>query len=346
MIAHSGILGRPPFCISDADISPIIKSPTVELGGFTDMSFSSMTHQALICWRKLTHAPTDSEGQPIKLRQGWSTRSCIVKDWEQKLRERYLQYCDASQPFQLFTKYVGEGMIVTMQLLERRPLHGFLSSGPPPADGYDLLKVATDVLEASLLKQTDQSLTPWSWFSWAKWYALAVALSELCGHTQGLQVEKAWIAVEASFSKIMDLVVDDGLCKSLEKLMAKARSVRDSGQTSLPSLTPAIEKLPELSLEGSTATSPGDYRSSYPDDGSRSEQAHSYGNFKYDKGAPGIPPRPTQQLLTTEVNDLMQTDWIQEPDAMSWANWEQFMTDVSEFDAPQTLDTVFWGQSS
>lgn len=160
-IANNASLGSLPLCIDDANISPSLPDFPVELKGFTDMSFSSMMYGALSCWRKLTHVPTSSEGQPGTVKQDWKLRSRIVRDWEQRHRKRHLQYFDTSQPLQLFCYYVGEGMIITMRLLERRPLHGFYSGGPPPANDYDVLKVATEVLQASLVKSRDRSLDPW-----------------------------------------------------------------------------------------------------------------------------------------------------------------------------------------
>ena len=124
------------------------------------MSYNSMAHDALFSWRWLTHIPTDSEGQAVQIRQELSNRSKIVTDWEQRISERYLQYCDSKQPFQRFMKSVGEGMIKTLKLPERRPMHRLFSAGPPPADDFNVLGSATDVVERSLLKFSDSSLAP------------------------------------------------------------------------------------------------------------------------------------------------------------------------------------------
>ncbi|KAF6238306.1 hypothetical protein HO173_003586 [Letharia columbiana] len=222
VIAHNGLLGRPPLNMDDSAMSSAFsRSVFVEQPGLTDMSFSCMTHEGLICWRRLTHVPTNSEGQPVKIRQDWTNRSKIVIDWEQRMNERYLKHCDTTQPFQRFMKIVGQDMIVSMRLLERRPMHRLFRAGPPPADDFNVLEVATDVVEASILKFTDPSLAPWSWFAWVKWYILAVVLAELCGNGNGALIDRAWRVAEEAFAKFSDLVIDDVLWRSVERLIAK-----------------------------------------------------------------------------------------------------------------------------
>ena len=332
IIAQRGSLARRPMRINDADISPALERPPMELRGFTDMSFSAMTHDALLCWRKLNQGLADSEEQPDAGRQNWAVRSQLVKDLEKNLRETYLKYCDLSQPFQLFTNLVGEGMIVTMQLLERRPLHGLLTTGPPPVGNIDIVQVAGDILDASLLKQGNQDLAPWSWFSWAKWYALAVLLAELCGGHRGPRINKAWCVAEASFPQIMDMIVDDALKTSIEKLMKKARSARNGLQ--LPAGL-ELSKLITESIPSGEAPKMSEF----------SNQPQSVSNSSPDwKNQPMM---PQYENLTTEVPDKLETfgqhlpqlapnqmnqdSLMEDQGGLAWINWEAFVNDVTDF---------------
>lgn len=328
VIAHNGLLRHPPMNIDDSAISSSSsRSAFVERPGLTDMSFSSMTHEALICWRRLTHVPTDAEGQPVKIRQEWTTRSKIVIEWEQRINERYLQYCDTTQPLQRFMKIVGQDVIISMRLLERRPMHRLFSAGPPPADDFNVLELATDVVERSLLKFTDPSLAPWSWFAWVKWYVLAIILAEICGHGGGALVDRAWKVAEEAFPIFADLVIDDVLWRSVEKLMRKARSMR--AKPSNGNSNSSSEKWGNGS-PGSDWT----WHADIP--------AHDrVSQFNQDPGPPSETGRLRTQLLPVDVHDLVPEKMVDEPEYMSWVNWELFVQDVGNFNEQDMLELPF-----
>ena len=333
VIATNGVLGRPPLNIDDSVLSSApSQSILVEQPGLTDMSCSCMMHDGLICWRRLTHVPTDREGQPVKIRQEWTDRFQIVKDWEQCIHERYLQYCDPTQPFQRFMEFVGQDMIITMRFLERRPMHRLFSAGPPPTDDFNVLEVATDVVERSLLKFTDPSLAPWSWFAWVKWYALAIMLAELCGRGTGSLVDRAWKVAEEAFPRFADLVIDDVLWRSVERLMRKARSTRDGSRGLLlpntASTYPQTKNLPENTDTG---------RFDEDQDQSKDEESAWYADMRaqthnsqsIQKPEPRIEISQSEtQLLPADVVNAAPETIGDESDYMSWVNWELFVQDV------------------
>ncbi len=348
VIANSGLLGRPPLNINDSVISPdSSRSAFFEQPGLTDMSFSLMTHAALICWRKLTHVPTDSEGQPAKKRQEWANRTKIVIDWEQHINERYLQHCDTTQPLQRFMKIVGQDMIVAKKLLVRRPMHRLFSAGPPPADDFNVLEVATDVVERSLLKLTDPSLAPWSWFAWVKWYVLAVMLAELCGHANGALINRAWKVAEEAFTKFAGLVIDDVLWRSVEKLMRKARFTRDNSRGSLLPLSAPVSSRATSSHENfnSSRSNKGEHE---PQDNEWTWQADMRVHDRISQPLQYTEPpietgQSRPQLLPVDVDSSMPELWVDEPEYMSWVNWELFVQDVGNLNEQDTLDSSLGG---
>lgn len=344
VIASNGVLGRPPLNIDDSVLSSA-SSPTalVEQPGLTDMSYNSMMHDALICWRKLTHIPTDSEGQPIKIRQEWTSRSKIVKDWAQRIHERFLRHCDIMQPFQRFMKFVGQDMIITMRLLERRPMHRLFSAGPPPTDDLDILELATDIVERSFLKFTDLGFAPWIWFAWVKWYVLAIMLAELCGHGTGALIDRAWRVAEEAFSKFSDLVIDDVLWRSIEKLMRKARSARDASRgSSLP--IPAPTSLLGLSSSEDMASGRTNKEANQLQ-GSDSHWHRDERPLDRNIRSSHISDRPAEidhastQLPLVDVDNLEPETAVDDPEYMSWINWELFVQDVGSFNDQDALDT-------
>lgn len=318
VIANSGLLGRPPLNINDSVISPdSSRSAFFEQPGLTDMSFSLMTHAALICWRKLTHVPTDSEGQPAKKRQEWAK------------------------------KIVGQDMIVAKKLLVRRPMHRLFSAGPPPADDFNVLEVATDVVERSLLKLTDPSLAPWSWFAWVKWYVLAVMLAELCGHANGALINRAWKVAEEAFTKFAGLVIDDVLWRSVEKLMRKARFTRDNSRGSLLPLSAPVSSRATSSHENfnSSRSNKGEHE---PQDNEWTWQADMRVHDRISQPLQYTEPpietgQSRPQLLPVDVDSSMPEPWVDEPEYMSWVNWELFVQDVGNLNEQDTLDSSLGG---
>ena len=344
VIANNGVLGRPPLNIDDAVLSlASSQSLLVEQPGLTDMSYSCMMHDALICMRKLTHVPTDSEGQPVKIRQEWANRSKIVKDWEQRVHDRYLQYCDSTQIFQQFMKFVGQDMIVTMRLLERRPMHRLFSTGPPPADEFNVLELATDVVERSFLKFTNPAFAPWSWFTWVKWYVLAIMLAELCGHGVGPLIDRAWKVAEEAFPMFADLVIDDVLWKSVGKLMRKARSTKVAPRGSpLPVPTPTYPQ---------ATHSQGNMRDDWTNKGEyqlQSDELDWHGGMYRDHKQTSesiqnsIPLSETGQSgrQLPPVNEEMSASetFTDNCGYMSWVSWENFVRDVGDFDEQNALE--------
>ena len=215
-----------------------------------------------------------------------------------------------------------------MQLLERRPLHGFFSVGPPPADGFNVLKVATEVLEASLAKRKDQSLNPWGWFTWGKWYALAIVLSELCGPSVGSEVDRAWAAAEASFSSYTAYTLDARLWSSIEKLMSRTRSARHRLSCPEDPLSSAVI-LPR------DDTDPITHKCDHNDYGT--EQSSAREHYNDDQIGLGTPFNELPLLHSyAQETDML----IDAPEGSQWLNWEWFVQDMNLID-PSVLEQPF-----
>jgi hypothetical protein len=105
-------------------------------------------------------------------------------------------------------------------------MYRFYIDGPPPKDEFGVLDVARDIPDQTLQKVDNNRFKPWEWFVWVKWYALAVLLAELCEHTEGPLVDRAWVTAEASFAKYQETIKDAALWSSIKNLMHRARSAR------------------------------------------------------------------------------------------------------------------------
>lgn len=296
-LACGAFSGPAPLHVNDADISPADLEPARERFAITDMTFCCATHDMLRYMRRMIHASNDADGRPL-LQQDWAQRQAIVEDCAQTLNQKYLINSNDTNSFQRFTRAVCKGMLVTLRLLARRPMYRFCSSKPPPDDEFNVLEVSANVLARALQKSSDDEFKPWKWFTWLKWYALAVLLAELCEHTEGQRVDEVWLIAEASFLECKDMLNDPVLWSSLKKLMRKARSARcHNGNTAESGGSSVFDDKNYWHLEG-----PGD-------------------------AASDLDP---QFLSTTGCASFGQQESLSEElELFSWVNWESFVEDIS-----------------
>ncbi|TVY83900.1 C6 finger domain transcription factor nscR [Lachnellula suecica] len=299
--AYSGAL---PSNINDEDLSPDSVVPPPERYSFSEMTFCSATCDMMHYMRKVMYTPLDFDGRPL-MEQTWAQRYAIVEESAQALNEKYIKHCDPKNAFQFLTKVVCEGMIVNLRLLIRRPMHRFYTKEPPPNDCFNLLEITTEILDHTLKKGKNKDFKPWAWFAWNKWYALAVLLAELCEHTEGTLVDRAWIIAEASFSRLKDMKLDTILLRSMGELMRKAQSARNSKNR--------IPKIDYLSI---------------------SENVPLNLNFLGAESA----RLDYQSFQNPHRNGPSQQDnaW-EELELLSWNNWESFVQDLGD---PISIDSI------
>lgn len=223
-------LGHRPLHVNDSDFSPESNSELSEHQGFTDMTFPLMTFTMLRLLRRLTNVYVDDDGYPV-VSQSWAERFSLVQECAQELEHNYLVHCDCTIDFQHFTRVVGDGMLTTMRLLARRPVHRFLSTCPPPEQGISVLELALDVLEQGQRKYSKPGFGLWKWFAWSKWYALAVLLAELCQYTSGPLYKRAWVVAELALPNYEQSEQPKPLFTAMERLKQKAERCRLASNT-------------------------------------------------------------------------------------------------------------------
>ncbi|KPI42911.1 uncharacterized protein AB675_1827 [Cyphellophora attinorum] len=175
--------------------------------------------------RRLTYVHVNDDGRPFSV-QTWSERLLLVKETAHELQQKYLASCDNATRFQAFARAVGDGMLITMQLLARRPVHRYLGTRAPPEQEIDILELSLDVLEQGTMKFSTSEFAAWKWFAWSKWYAVAILLSELCQYTCGTLHDRAWTAAERAFAIYKQSEQPGPLWTAMERLKHKADSRR------------------------------------------------------------------------------------------------------------------------
>ena len=301
MLTDNVFISAAPLHIDDADISVTTTALPPQRKSFCDMTFCSITYEMVSYLRRLVYVPLDVHGQLLVV-QEWSDRRAVADEFATTIRQKYLQYCNPEDNFQRYVMLAGEGMVVCLRLLTYRPMYRFYSRAPPPQDDVDILALVVGQLDETYQKESNTNFLPWAWFSWTKWYALAVLLAELCEHTEGPLIEKAWIVAEGSFEHYREIMHKRPLWKSVEKLMRKARSIRQNAT----SLALRVDSTSVHSTVGTAQLQ----QTTWPID------------------ADTLPPMQADD----SVPDLQNMSF--------WDNWETFVHDLNEHD--QSMASPDW----
>ncbi|PBP22145.1 hypothetical protein BUE80_DR006933 [Diplocarpon rosae] len=252
---------HPPSVINDSDLYPTCTFlPTVVQ--FTDMSFSALTQQAMICQKKMYEPQVDPDDQWT----GWSEKLAAISVFEQYIRANLSHINASSSPLQQFTQAVAGGTLANIQLMLRRPPYKsrHITARVPPWDNFDVMKATTDLLERSLDKKARVDFAPWAWFAWIKWYALAVLLAELCGSAKGLAADHSYFVAQRTFDDYSKVVADSEsgmLWKPIVKLMRRVQRIRGN----------AVEVMPASSLSSARVSLPSSHSTNEVDHGPQSD---------------------------------------------------------------------------
>lgn len=179
MLAYTD-LKHPPLNINDNEIGV----RTVSAHQSSEMFFSCLTHQGLVCQRKVCD-PTINDPQ---------ARTEVVTLFESVMRNTYGHLEFSRVPIERYTALLARDMSINLQLVLRRPPYKFVPGNGitnqhvrshADTSSFDVLQATTAILERGLAKQHSPEFAKWSWFSWPRWYALAILLVELsCAHVQ------------------------------------------------------------------------------------------------------------------------------------------------------------------
>jgi len=214
----------PPLNIDDEDMSPPNNVPVCSSPGHTDMSHSAMTYEAMICQRRLYELPGDSQDT----REIWTMKLEHVAAFGNYVEITTSDVNDSCNPLRKLQRISGQKILVSLQLLVRRPPYRQHNNIVPPWDDFDVFEAATNVLEHHL-QPVPPELKPWAWKNWVQWHALAVILAELLVRPQGTLSDRAYHIAIISFRHYAKIVADSEsgmLWKPIAKLMRRVQRLR------------------------------------------------------------------------------------------------------------------------
>jgi len=213
-----------PLHINDNDMSPPDKVPTESSPNFTDMSHTSMIYEAMICQRKL-YELSNVSGSAW---ENWPAKMELIAAFERHVQNNDLFIKDSEDPLHKLQRISGQKILVSLQLLARRPPYRQPHNAVPPWDDFDVLEAATNVLDQHLQPMAPE-LAAWAWKNWVQWHALAVVLVELLARPPEPLLDRAYQIAIKSFRHYARIVADSEsgmLWKPIAKLMRRVQRVR------------------------------------------------------------------------------------------------------------------------
>ncbi|KAI2630214.1 fungal-specific transcription factor domain-containing protein [Hypomontagnella submonticulosa] len=243
---------RLPLNINDADFGPASPGPLVERQGPTDVTFSLSTARCSGLFLSIEHAqdaPGIDDGTGAGGSGGQPSKGVeeAVKH-AQSLEEQFVKTADPNHAPSYLGSIMVRLVILKMWLIMQYPVHprrkggsGSPSSRPGvgavPGMGRPggsmfpheaTLRTAISIME---LNEYLQSFERFRWWAdtYVQWHPLAVALAELCTHTRGETVDRAWRTIDDVFPRWSEVIADTKsgtLWRPIRKLYKKAKAAR------------------------------------------------------------------------------------------------------------------------
>ena len=313
-----------PKDINDSELDPSSTSIREHEKELTDMSFALMAYDATTHTHRLTIPESKPNGDT------WQQRLESAQKFNEAIHEKYLKYCDTSDPFQRLIYGIGNSMINSMILRAVRPMQKHVSSVPPRVDSVYVLKLAMNSIKASEAAQNDPETQQWRWMMWVQWHALAVALAGLCAIRDTELANEAWIYADQGYARCSRNIADarNGmLWRPIDKLYKKASAFRDHRETPGSSISPPeqiSEQMQQQQLTmppfGTTYPTPNHFDSPMP---------HQQIPQNIPGGMPaGGVPNSAMNVNFAGDNSMMSGMDLGNSD-MSWMDFERIVEDMS-----------------
>lgn len=197
-----------------------------------------------------------------------------------------------------------------------------------------ILHVSLEVVEKINRVLIDPSARPFQWLSvtWISWHAFAVIIAELCVHTDGELVERAWSLVNVVFEDTARHIADSHqgrLWRPIKKLMSRALTVRRQHLGHSNSITGCLRPADSRLANQLLSTTNSQLNNLYDAGAQQNEQSD--------------PPVFLQQYQqSSNTTDYVSAGWdpwaaiapFGEPNynpdlnRVAWTNWETFIDEL------------------
>jgi hypothetical protein len=220
---------------NDDDIYPGMTEYPPERQGATEMTFCLVRFELSVFTRRFNFTAPGYD--PCRTAE-WTVKDKerMVDECHRRLKEKYLCFCDMSQPILWVTATVSRLILAKMWLSIHHPRsigQTREASTFSPEVRDRLFMTSVEVIEFSHLLESTEKTAKWGWLfqTYMQWQSVAFILSELCVRPPGAEVDRGWRAIESVYDDQMlrNLKSQKGmLWKPLRLLMARATSKRNA----------------------------------------------------------------------------------------------------------------------
>ena len=224
-----------PLNVNDDDIYPEMTHAPNERPGATEMTFCLIRFELNVALRRLNLTSPGITNMNSACLQSFEDKEKMIDACHRKIEEKYLQYCDMSVPIFWVSATVARLILAKMWLMVHHPRSFMMDHNGQslPGEIKDRLFVTSiEVIEFSYLLERNENTAKWGWLfrTYMQWQSVAFVLSEICVRSPGVEVDRAWRAIESvyhdHFVRGKEKNHKGMLWRPMRHLMSKARAVR------------------------------------------------------------------------------------------------------------------------
>ncbi|KAL4808023.1 hypothetical protein BDV18DRAFT_167835 [Aspergillus unguis] len=255
-IVHEEIFDtKVPLNINDGDISAEMIHPPPEREGATEMTFCLIRCEAMWAVWKVGYMAPRNKAQSGNGQES-AAREALAEDLERRLQDKYLKYCDPAVP--ILRACMAVAKIITMRMW----MYILSARSKTERSIRDrLFKESVEVLKLSTALLKAEDIRGWAWHSrtHAQWYSVAFILAELCWRPASQECDDAWEAASTVHDMWNDLGGEKrgNLWRPIQRLMARARYVREMQKTDSRLVSPGLGNQPSKDAGESLPSGPG-----------------------------------------------------------------------------------------
>ncbi|KAH0833587.1 hypothetical protein AYO21_05266 [Fonsecaea monophora] len=240
-----------PSNVNDEDIYPDMKEPPVSHTRPTEMISCLLRCELGNFWKEKFKQRSTVALEHLRIDSPFSSyleeRDAFINELEQRLEEKFLRYCDPSNPIQFMAIIIGRGAINSMRLMAHHPRKWAKEKDVPPSEKEYLWNISMKLLEGINLAHSSKQLRRFMWHTrvFFAWQAFIYILNELKERTLGDEVDKAWQEIDEIYRHHPQFVTDykkplhvavGSLC--LKAYSAREAALRETTRGVFPKVTP------------------------------------------------------------------------------------------------------------
>lgn len=193
-----------PLNVDDSNLNSGMSATPTEAVGRTDMLFSLQRFEISYAIRKLVFSDkfTRDNGYVV---MSTAQKIAFIEDLHEKMQAKYLHHCDMKIPLDFVTATAERLIVAKLKLVVHHTARKNCESGVTDTD-IAFLTTSIEIIECAHNLRTNQAYQRWVWLfqTYVEWDALAYLLLHLASTRTGVNLDRAWDAVNTAFSDWKD----------------------------------------------------------------------------------------------------------------------------------------------